>query len=297
MQPINILQYAGASISATQGALELFAIANRLAKSNLFDCRLIHVDENLNDASVIIVPPCMSEPLPTFTEPGMLNALKNWAAHEHIIASNCAGVFWLAEAGLLNGRVATTHWALYQQLQQYDGITAVDRRHMVIDEGAVITAAGLFAYQDLVLHLIQRYGRIELAEQVADFALLDFKNRNQLYYQHFAPSTDHQDDLVLKAQRLCMQVDIALVSVSFLAERVHVSERTLTRRFLQVLGMNPGQYLQKLKIEKARSNLRLNLSIATVAERCGYQDVSNFSRAFKKHTGLTPAEYRTRQQH
>ena len=94
-----------------------------------------------------------------------------------------------------------------------------------------------------------------------------------------------------------MQVDIALVSVSSLAERVHVSERTLTRRFLQVLGMNPGQYLQKLKIEKARSDLRLNLSNATAAERCGYQDVSNFSRAFKKHTGLTPAEYRTRQQH
>lgn len=296
MQEVYLLNYQGASVTAMQGTTDLLALANRFAPEPCFQCEVIDVDAGLPSANaILIVPPCMSEPLPEFDDPKVLAAIQQWAAKGHIVASNCAGVFWLAEAGILAGRIATTHWALFDRLQRYAEIKAVDRRHMVIDEGYVLTAAGLFAYQDLALHLIQRFSSTEIAQQVADFSLLDFANRSQLYYQHYIANLAHRDDQLLSVQRYCQQADLAQISVKTLASQASMSERTLTRRFMKQLGVSPGQYLLSLKMEQARNDLRLNIPTSLVAERCGYQDISNFNRAFKKQTNLTPAEYRNRQ--
>nr|WP_238322126.1 helix-turn-helix domain-containing protein [Vibrio mexicanus] len=212
------------------------------------------------------------------------------------MAASCAGVFWLGSAKLLNDKVATTHWKLCDALaKRYPEIEMVEKRDIVVDQGNIVTAAGLFAYQDLALHMIARCAGYDLAKQVADFSLLDLNGRLQAYYERFAPNLSHGDALILDAQKLCEEK--VTISVKELAEHCHISERSLHRKFVATTGLSPKQYLTLTKIERARTLLALpTMSVEKVAYELGYMDVSNFNRTFRKETGLTPSAFRARQQ-
>jgi transcriptional regulator GlxA family with amidase domain len=295
---ICIYSYPGAMSSALAGIQDLFAIANRLDESAKYRVEVVSSRQQCNERpDVVIVPPCISTPLPDFNNPSILQDLREFADDNACMVASCAGVFYLAQAGLLQGKTVTTHWALFDELsRRYPEIQAIDRRNMVVDQGNIVTAAGLYAYQDLVLHILARFSGYTLAKQVADFALLDFDGRLQSYYARFQPVYDHGDDRVLRAQRYCNSKPTSRLSVSGMADAASLSERMLSRRFKHALNMAPGQYLIQLRVEKARQLLETNAkSIQQIAEATGYNDMSNFIRAFRRVAGVTPAEFRNRQ--
>lgn len=294
---ICIYQYPGAMNSAVAGIHELFGIANRFSNALPYTVETITKrNEATAHPEVVIVPPCISHPLPNFDTPAILNDLRFFHAHHSCMVASCAGVFYLAEAGLLEGRTVTTHWALYEELtNRYPAIDAVDRRNMVVDQGDIITAAGLCAYQDLVLHILARLSGYTLAKEVADFALLDLNGRLQSYYARFRPLYEHGDERVLRAQRHAANQPANQLSVKAMSNAAHLGERMFTRRFQKAVNMTPGQYLIRLKIEKAKQLLESGTkSIEKIAETTGYNDLSNFIRAFRRVAGVTPAEFRSR---
>lgn len=115
------------------------------------------------------------------------------AEHGATLCSVCAGAFLLAEAGLLDGHVATTHWALASVFRHRYPNTHLRVEEMIVDEGNRITAGGVTAYLDLTLHLIRRYAGERVARQVGSHFLIDHRGRRQSAYQRFLPDTNHGD--------------------------------------------------------------------------------------------------------
>lgn len=298
--PVNIyiLDYPDVMVSAKHGIQDLFTIANYQAKQELFTCQPLtaSLEPNIGCENIVFIPPCLAQKLPSFSTPETLSLLKSCYQSGAILVAACAGVFWLANANLLNGKQVTTHWLLCDDLaQQHPLIKEVEKSEMVIDQGNIITAAGLYAFQDLTLHIVARFAGFELAKRVADFSLLDFKGRLQAYYQRFYPCLTHGDPLIIKAQIFCSEQIYSNISIVQLAEYCNLSQRTLLRRFKLATGYSPKQYLIQLRIEKAKQIMELeNISIEGIGDKLGYTDTSNFIKTFKKVAGISPAEFRSR---
>lgn len=296
---INILQYPEAMPSAITGIQDIFTIANHQAERLLFTVSPLTavVPVAKGERRVIFIPPCLTNELPSFSDSDTLSLLKRWHNSGAVIVAACAGVFWLANSGLLYGRQVTTHWKLCQRLtESYPDIKQVNGREMVVDQGDIVTAAGLYAFQDLTLHIIARFSGYSLAKKVADFCLLDLNGRLQAYYQRFNPDFSHGDKTIVKAQLYCSTHLHVNINVLKIAQHCHISERTLLRRFKDATGYTPKQYIIQLKIENAKQSMELGkTSIEEIGEDLGYSDTSNFIKVFKKVTGITPSEFKAKQ--
>ena len=295
---LYLLDFPGAMPSARQGVRDLFHIANQQAERPAFDVINVSSSEDIvpDGKGLLFIPPSLSKELPAFNDPKILSTLKSWHLSGAVLVSACASVFWLAKAGLLDGKYATTHWKLCERLAcEFPAIKKVCVHKMVVDQGEIVTAAGLYAFQDLALHIMARYAGFELAKRVADYCLLDLTGRLQAYYHRFIPNLSHLDEVVLKAQEFCAVNFFNDISVSDIAGFCHISERSLLRRFKSATGLTPKQYVIQLRIEKAKQLMELeNLSIEAIGYEVGYMDVSNFTKIFKKTSGVTPAEFKLR---
>ena len=128
--------------------------------------------------------------------------------------------------------------------------------------------------------------------------LVDGQPRQQSPYRQFSANYEHGDDVVAKVQRILDSDYKQPLRQSALAKQVGVSDRTLLRRFRRATGYAPSQYLQAIRLERARELLETtNDSLQRITDRVGYEDVSSFRRLFKQSTGLSPAEYRKRFRH
>ena len=190
MNKINlyVLNFPEVMPSARQGVRDLFLIANQQAESVIFDVIDVSTSEDIfpDGRGLLFIPPSLSDELPTFNDPKILSILKSWHHSGAVLVSACASVFWLANAGLLDGKYATTHWKLCERLAcEFPAIKKVCVHKMVVDQGEIVTAAGLYAFQDLALHIMARYAGFELAKRVADYCLLDLTGRLQAYYHKY----------------------------------------------------------------------------------------------------------------
>jgi len=284
--------------SAIQGVQDLFVIANQQAERSLFEVTVVGVshDMPIDEAGLMFILPCLTADLPRFDDPTTIAALKKWHQSGIVLVAACTSVFWLANAGLLDGKCATTHWRLCERLdREYPAIEKVCVHEMVVDQGNIVTAAGLYAFQDLALHIMGRLAGFELAKKVADYCLLDIKGRLQAYYQRFLPDYTHGDVMVLSAQEYCLKNYCEDTSISTMAAFCHLSERSLLRRFKAATGYTPKQYIIQLRVEKAKQLMEIEgMSIERVGYKVGYMDVSNFTKIFKKTSGVTPSEFKLR---
>ena len=211
------------------------------------------------------------------------------------IATVCAGAFLAAEAGILDGRKATTHWALADNFRTRFPNIQLKAEKMLVDEGDVITAGGVTAYLDLCLHLVRRFGSVELAGAVSSTFLIDGAREVQLPYCSYSLPKNHKDQEILTAQRWLENNFREPVSIARLASMVALSERTFLRRFKKATGDTPTEYLQSTRIEAARRLLEKTAEpVEIITCEVGYEDTSSFRRLFKLHTGLTPTAYRKR---
>ncbi|MGP3713610.1 GlxA family transcriptional regulator [Brucella sp. RRSP16] len=222
-----------------------------------------------------------------------------WLKEQHeegaIVGSICAGAFVLAETGLLAGRRATTHWAFADVLAHRYPQIEVAGQNMIIDDGDIITAGGILAWADLGLVLVEKLLGPTVMLATARFLLIDPPRRNQSVYEAFVPKLDHADAQVRKVQQIIHSRFAQSISIPELAEAVDLTDRTFLRRFYKATGYKPSEYLQNVRIMKARDALELtNRTVDQIAWEVGYGDTAAFRKVFAKITGVAPRFYRQR---
>ena len=224
-------------------------------------------------------------------------SLIDWLREQHkkgtCICAVCAGVFLAAETGLLDNRQATTHWHLAADFQKRYPKVILKPEKMIVDAGDFITAGGVTAYMDLALYITGRFGSLELASGLSKALLIDPARRLQTPYTAFDFNLSHGDENILKVQHWMETHYTDTVFVLDLAKTAGLEPRTFARRFKRATGDTPLEYLQHLRIGKARTLLETTPDpVDAITWATGYEDISSFRRLFKKSTGLSPTAYR-----
>jgi transcriptional regulator GlxA family with amidase domain len=228
--------------------------------------------------------------------PELVGWLRGYAPHAERIVSVCTGAFVLAEAGLLDGRRVTTHWANCATLaRRYPDVTVMPEPIFVRD-GNVATSAGVTAGIDLALTLVEDdHGRdvaLAVARQLVVF-LRRPGNQTQFSAQLQA-QVAHREPL-REVQRWIAEHPGADLSVDALAERARLSPRQFARAFTAETGMPPGRYVDRVRLEAARRLLEdTRDGVEQVARCCGYHTPEAMRRAFQQALQVSPAEYRRR---
>lgn len=212
---------------------------------------------------------------------------------ETLLAASCYGTFVLAESGRLDGARATTTWWLQAAFRQCYPLVEVDVDQALVDAGQVISAGAMTAHADLSLHVLRRLYGAALARQVGGIMLID--GARALPRPFMALPRTFADPLVQQAAAWLAANCLGEFAAGELADALHVSYRTLHRRFSAAAGMAPLSYLQALRVEHAKELLEsTRLSLAQIVEQVGYNDLSAFRRLFLRSAGLSPAQYRQR---
>ena len=245
------------------------------------------------DPDIIFIPVVLGGLEAVVSDQALVSWIRRCNRRGTVICAVCAGVFLVAQAALLDGRTATTHWNLAEEFTiRYPAVT-LKKERMIVDEGDVITAGGVMAFIDLSLYMAGRFGSHELSSALSKMLLIDPARRLQTPYFQLRFNTSHQDENILKAQKWMDKNLASPLSVPLLAGKAGLEERTFARRFKKATGDTPLEYLQHLRIGKARTLLETtNEPVETITFRTGYEDVSSFRRLFKRVTGLSPAAYR-----
>lgn len=212
------------------------------------------------------------------------------------VASVCTGAFMLAEAGLLDGRRAATHWSGCAELARRYPRVEVDSESIFVRDGDVWTSAGVTAGMDLALALVEDDLGHEAALEAARWLVMFVRRPGgqAQFSSHLRAQLADREPLRDLQAWITASLDADL-SVPALAARVHMSPRNFARAFAREVGMTPAAYVEALRVDHAR--LRLEASdqkVEAVARDCGFGTVETMRRAFHRRLGVGPAEYRKR---
>jgi transcriptional regulator GlxA family with amidase domain len=223
----------------------------------------------------------------------VLDALRAVHARGARLASICTGAFALAAAGLLDGRRATTHWRYAAQLAELCPQARIDPDVLYVDDGDLLTSAGVAAGIDLCLHLIRRDHGVEAANKAARQTVVA-PHRGGGQAQFIERAVAPGDDGSLEATRAYAleRLDEPL-TVAQLARHACTSERTFNRRFRAETGTTPLKWLHAQRVDHARRLLEASeLPVETVAQRCGFGSAAILRQHFRRVTATTPTAYR-----
>lgn len=209
------------------------------------------------------------------------------------VASNCSGAFFLAEAGLLDNRNATTHWGYAEKFRQAYPNVNLTETALVTQSDNIFCAAGGSAFYDLGLLLIERFCGRDIASQSAKTQVIDSRRSSQSAYANVKLHKRHRDPLIREIQDYIEANYNQFLSIEKLCALFNLVPRTLNRRFQQSTTMRPIAYIQTVRIEQAKRLLEESqIQIKSLANLVGYEDTSSFNRLFKRQTGLSPKEYK-----
>ena len=251
---------------------------------------------DIGQADVIMVPSIGGQvDVALRRNPDMVTLLQHYYDQGCLITSNCTGAFFLAEAGILDGRKATTHWAHVDAFRmRYPKVQLVPEQ-LITTDGQVFCSGGGTSWFDLGLYLIELFIDHETAVESAKAMIIDTGRHSQLSYFAANQNKYHNDETVKAVQEWLDENYAEDFSLAWLAEQNAMSPRTLIRRFKSATGESPLAYLQTVRIEVAKKMLEMSAqTIAEITQNVGYEDVSSFSKMFKRRVGLSPREYRGR---
>lgn len=224
--------------------------------------------------------------------------LRACQAQGSLLAAACTGALLLAEAGLLEGQDATTHWAYCDALaRRHPSVWVYPRRTLVVSgEGQrLIMAGGGTSWVDLTLFLVARLVGPDEAMRLARINLIDWHQEGQQPYAVLTCSRQVEDALISEAQVWAAQHYDTHSPVAGMVRRSGLTERSFKRRFKAATGMTPMDYVHTLRLEEAKQILESSDEpIEAVAEQVGYADPSFFRCLFGRRVGLTPRAYRRR---
>ncbi len=212
------------------------------------------------------------------------------------ICSICSGAFILAEAGLLNGKRAATHWRFCDTLQGMYPEVSVDKDSIYVKDGKIYTSAGISTGIDLSLFLVEEdFGR-KVAVMVARQLVLYLKRPgNQSQFSTILEYQKVDYEPVRNAQEWIIDHLDSDLSVEQLAELVSMSPRNFARVFVRETGVTPAKYVEKIRLETARRRLEeTKLTVDAIATECGVSSADSLRRLFIRHLSITPTDYRSR---
>jgi transcriptional regulator GlxA family with amidase domain len=214
------------------------------------------------------------------------------------LATACSGAMLLAEAGLLNGHEATTHWAWCDVMRaRYPEVRVHEQRVLVVSgEGQrLVMAGGGTSWLDLALYLIARAAGVEAAMQVARVNLIDWHAIGQQPFARLARTRQVEDAVIARCQGWIAEHYDEPSPVAAMARLSGIAERSFKRRFREATGLSPLEYVHTLRIEEAKQMLESGEEpIEAIANAVGYEDAGFFGRLFRRKVKLTPAQYRKR---
>ncbi|ETW92825.1 MAG: hypothetical protein ETSY1_41960 [Candidatus Entotheonella factor] len=212
-----------------------------------------------------------------------------------VLATWCGGAFMLAAAGVLDGKTATTHWALAEQLARQFPQVYVQPERMVVDEGDVITCGGATSFLTLGIYLIERFHSHDMAVRCAKMFLIDMDRPTQRPYADLSARPPHADETIRQIQHYIEANLSEELPLKRLAQMANLSPKTFMRRFKEATGAPPATYVQHMRIEAAKQCLeRSEDTVGEITFRVGYNDIRSFRRLFQRYVGLSPKDYRAK---
>jgi transcriptional regulator GlxA family with amidase domain len=259
----------------------------------------IHTDATLSNAQKphLIIIPAVSGNLENAIKlnqdflPWINKQYKNGSE----VASLCLGAFILASTGLLNGKTCSTHWLFANEFRaMFPEIDLVDNK-VITDQNGLYSSGGANSYWNLLLHLVEKYTNRELAILASKFFVLDIDRNSQSPFAIFKGQKVHNDSEVKQAQEHIEGNFQEKITVDFLADKYNIGRRTFERRFKKATHNSVVEYMQRVKIEAAKKRLEIGRStVNEVMYDVGYTDIKAFRDVFKKVTGMSPIDYRTK---
>ena len=222
-----------------------------------------------------------------------------WIIEQHKkgaeVASLCLGAFLLASTGLLNGRKAATHWMAENAFRQMFPDVNLVTEKVITDENGIYCSGGAFSYTNLILYLIEKYTGRDIAILAAKVFALDIDREDQLNFLIFQGQKGHEDEQIKKAQEFIEKNFQERITVDQLADMLAIGRRNLERRFKKATSNTVNEYIQRVKIEAAKISLESSReNVNEVMYKVGYNDTKAFRNTFKRLTGLSPMQYRTK---
>ncbi len=220
-----------------------------------------------------------------------VNAIKAHARAGGVVAASCSAVFLLQAAGLLEHKKVTTTWWLAAHLKKVEPLCAVDANRLVVRDEQLWTAGAAFAQTDLMLQLLRARFGAELADAVSRVLLIDGREAQSPY---IVPTLQASGNALIA--QLAQQIELALPAapgVRAMAERLCISERTLTRHVRAATGKGTSALIQFVRLKRARLLLETSkMSVEQVAEQVGYRDATALRRLMRKTLSATPRQFR-----
>ncbi len=309
---IAILAVPGVQLLDVSGPLDVFAEANLQAGREAYRLRIIAAGPGpvRSSSGVRLMPDAAigdgMEAVDTLLVAGSPHAgegrpdaavvawLAQAAPASRRYGSVCSGAFFLAAAGLLDGRRVTTHWAVAQRLaERYPAVT-VDEDALYVRDGRLRTAAGVTAGLDLALALVEEDLGRSIAQNVAGQLVMFFKRPGgQMQFSRRGEAAPAGRSALQEVQRWIAANPAADHSVASLAQRMALSPRHFARLFRSEVGTTPAAWVEAARIAAARRRLEEGQETPKqVAAQCGFADADVLRRAFMRHVGVTPAAYR-----
>ncbi|MFF5211144.1 GlxA family transcriptional regulator [Streptosporangium sp. NPDC000396] len=266
-------------------------VAATAADTTCFQLRPGHPLGDAASADTVVVPGLAHDAPPV--APEVLEVLRTAAERGARIVSICTGAFVLAAAGLLDGRRATTHWRVAEELSHSYPQVEVDAGVLYVDAGQILTSAGVAAGLDLCMHIVLTDHGPAVAADVARGVVMAPKREGgqaQFIRRPLPVLNDADLQPTLRWMREELHFPLTLAGI---ARHANTSVRSLNRRFRAQTGTTPLRWLLHARVDRARELLETtNLPVERVAERCGFGSSATFRHRFAQHVGVSPSAYR-----
>ncbi|NNC12374.1 helix-turn-helix domain-containing protein [Planctomonas sp. JC2975] len=250
-----------------------------------------HGLEALTTAGTVVVPG-FNDQLRDWDQ-SILTALRDAHARGSRIVSICTGAFALAAAGLLDGRTATTHWHRAAMFEQAYPLVRLNRNVLFVDDGDILTSAGVASGIDLCLHIVRRDFGVHASNRVARaIVAAPYRSGGQA---QFVPRTlpEPRGEVFARTREWALQRLTEPITVTDLARHANVSSRTFSRRFIDDTGYTPLQWLLRARVDLARELLEAtDLGVDQIAAQTGLGTATNLRDHFKRILGTSPSAYR-----
>lgn len=211
------------------------------------------------------------------------------------VVSLCVGAFLLAATGLLDHKKCSTHWGFQNQFREMFPLVELIEGSIITESHRIYSSGGANSYWNLLLHLVEKYASRETAIFAAKYFAIDINRESQTSFAIFQGQKSHQDAEIKKIQTYIEKHFQDKHSVDALANKVALGRRSFERRFKQATNNSVLEYILRIKVEAAKRNFEnSDKNINEVMYTVGYSDIKSFRTIFKKHTGLTPIEYKNK---
>lgn len=258
------------------------------SSSSLFLSQLTNYDSlNLQQGDLVFIPGLEASLLEKDQLLHSSKHFQHWLTEQYnkgvTICSVCTGAFLLAESGLLNDKECTTHWKYIDRLSKCYPQIKVQQNRLFVQAGNLYTSAGIASGIDLSLYLVEQLFGSHFAAQIATEAVVYLRRTaNDPQLPAFMQHRNHIDNRIHVVQDLLAQSLEKKIHIESLAQQVHMSARNLTRLFKKTTGTTIGEYVDRLRSERARQMIREGYTVQTAASECGLKSTNQLRRLLKK---------------